>query len=268
MNERGRLFVESVERGFAVLRAFQGRESLSLAELAVEAGITKSAAQRFTHTFEVLGYLRKDAAKRWRLTPRTLEIGTFYLASDPLIERANPHLVDLNHACGESVNLSEPDGTEMVYLARFTANRRSFIHMPIGTRIPMFCAASGRAFLATLPREKAHAIVERTATTAFTVRTLTDVNAVMAKVDEARERGFASAVEEFYVGDLNIASAIIGSDGTALGAVNISCPTSRWSIEAMEAELAPRLIEAVRSISSGGYLANKTNNYQWERTGQ
>lgn len=255
MTERDdRLFVETVERGFEVLRAFRGQASLGLTELADRAGITKSAAQRFTHTFEVLGYLRRDSAKRWRLTPRALEFGTYYLASDPLLERANPHLNELNHECGESVNLSQPDGTEMVYMARFTANRRFFIHMPIGTRIPMYCAASGRAYLSTLPREEAKAIVERTAGRAFTAHTITGVDAIMDLVDEARDRGFAKASEEFYVGDLNIAAPIIGADGQTLGCVNISGPTSRWSMEKMEAELAPLLIQTVRTISSGGYL--------------
>ena len=42
----------------------------------------------------------------------------------------------------------------------------------------------------------------------------------------------------------------IGTDGAGLGAVNISCPTSRWSMADMERELAPRLIETVGFISS------------------
>ena len=52
MEYKDRLFVESLERGFEVLRAFEGHESLGLAEIAEKAGITRSAAQRFTHTLE------------------------------------------------------------------------------------------------------------------------------------------------------------------------------------------------------------------------
>lgn len=250
MEYKDRLFVESLERGFEVLRAFEGHESLGLAEIAEKAGITRSAAQRFTHTLEVLGFLRRDAARRWRLTPRTLEFGTYYLAADPLIAQATPHLVDLNNDCGETVNLSRPDGLDMVFLGRFTANRRSFIHMPQGMRVPMFCGATGRAYLATLPRDAAQEMVERSVRRAFTPSTQTDPDRIMEAVDAARERGFATAAEQFYVGDLNIACAIVGTDGTGLGAVNISCPTSRWSMADMERELAPRLIETVGFISS------------------
>ena len=59
--------------------------------------------------------------------------------------------MDLNNDCGETVNLSRPDALDMVFLGRFTANRRSFIHMPQGMRVPMYCGATGRAYLATLP---------------------------------------------------------------------------------------------------------------------
>lgn len=247
------MFVQSVEKAFAVLRAFDsGRRTMSLSEIALTVGITKSAAQRFTHTLEVLGYLRKDiASRRWQLTPRTLDIGSAYLATDPLVEKANPHLVDLNQSCRESVNLSEPDGSDMVFLARFTSHSRSFIHMPAGTRIPMFCTASGRAYLSTLPQEEAERILRSAPLHPFTAHTIVDPVQILSRIEEARSRGFAHASEEFYIGDLNIAAPLVGPDGVGIGAINISCPTNRWTISKMEADLAPLLVQTARRISGG-----------------
>lgn len=262
-DERGStMFVQSVERAFAVLRAFDGgRVSMGLSEIAQSAGITKSAAQRFIHTLEALGYLRQDpASRRWQLTPRTLDIGAAYLTTDPLIEKANPHLVDLNHACGESVNLSEPDGREMVFLARFTSHSRTFVHMPVGTRIPMVCTASGRAYLSTLPRDEAERIVRAAPLHPFTTHTPTDPEAVLALVDETRRNGFATAAEEFYLGDLNIAAPLLSPDGTGIGAINISGPVSRWTIEKMKTELAPLLLQTARSISGGPSAKTRQEN--------
>ena len=74
-----------------------------------------------------------------------------YLSGHPLIEQATTHLIDLNQASGESVSLSEPDETDMVFIARFPSHKRFFIHMPVGRRLPMYCTASGRAYLAALP---------------------------------------------------------------------------------------------------------------------
>ena len=113
------LFNQSVEKALAVLDAFGGeRRALTLADMAAATGMTKSSSQRCAHTLERLGYLKRDAeARRWVLAPRALSIAYAYLSGHPLIEQATTHFVDLNQACGESVSLSEPDATEMVYLS-------------------------------------------------------------------------------------------------------------------------------------------------------
>ena len=251
--EKSAMFVHSVAKAFAVLRAFDsGQRTMSLGEIAASVGISKSAAQRFTHTLGTLGYIRKDpSSRRWMLTPKNLDIGSAYLATDPLLETANPHLVELNHACGESVNLSEPDGQDMVFMARFTSHSRSYVQMPFGMRIPMFCTASGRAYLSTLPAAEAESIIAASSLHPFTAATETSAEAVLSMVSRARERGFATASEEFYLGDLNIAAPLVGPDGKGIGAINISGPTVRWNIPKMEAELAPLLMQAARNISAG-----------------
>lgn len=245
-----RMFVDAIDRGLNVLRAFRGHESLSLTEISRISGLTMGAAQRYVHTFEVLGYLVKDEGKRLRLAPGALEIGSIYLTSDPLIERANPHLAALNHSSKESVNLSRRVGDDMVFLARFTSHESSFIHMPIGTRVPMAASATGRAFLARIDPAEAEEIVHRTAGRAFTSRTLTDPGEILDRLAETRERGFASSSEEFYLGDLNIAAAVTGVDGHPVGCINISGPTSRWTLQTLEDHWAPSLIHTARAISS------------------
>ncbi|OWY08397.1 hypothetical protein B6V74_14750 [Thioclava sp. F42-5] len=249
--KRSRQYVEAVEKAFAVLRAFKGHASLSLTELANLAGITKSAAQRFTYTLEQLGYLSRDESRRWVLTPRTLELGASYLSMNPLIERANPHLAELNRNCSESVNLSVPDGTDMVFVARFVANQRTFIHMALGTRIPMFCTASGRAYLSRLDTKQAEDLISGSKAMPYTAKTITDKQAVMEQIAVARHRGFAIAEEEYYVGDLAIAAPVFGSNGKVIGAINISGPTSRWTIEKLSSELSAQLIHTARAVSSG-----------------
>ena len=70
--DRDPLFNQSVEKAFTILEAFGGeRRAMNLGEIATAAGMTKSSAQRCTHTLERLGYLRRDLrVRRWVLTPR------------------------------------------------------------------------------------------------------------------------------------------------------------------------------------------------------
>jgi len=245
------LFNQSVAKAFAVLGAFTGeRRALNLAEAAAAARMTTSSAQRCVHTLVRLGYLRRDEQlRRWVLTSRTLGLGYPYLAGHPVIEQATTHLVDLNQACGESVSLSEPDGVEMVFIARFPSHKRFFIHMPIGRRLPMYCTASGRAYLSALPRDEVREILQRSSLRAFTPHTLLDVGRILEIVDAARELGYAWASEECYRGDLTLGAPILGANGRPVAAVNLSGPTSRWVLADLRSRLAPLLLETARAAS-------------------
>ncbi len=252
-NKSDPLFNQSVQKALAILEVFGGEKSaLNLTEIGAAVGMTKSSAQRCTHTLERLGYLRRDPAmKRWVLTPRALGIAHSYLSGHVLLEQATTHLVDLNQACGESVSLSEPYGTDMVYIARFPSHKRFFIHMPVGRHLPMYCSGAGRAYLSVLPRKDVQRILRLSSLHAYTPHTLTDPKQILREIDAAREAGYAWTAQEFYRGDLTIAAPILASDGEPVAAVNISAPTSRWTLDELRAKLSSLLLETARAASSG-----------------
>lgn len=247
------LFNDSAQKALAVLEAFgKGRRVLKLAEAADIAGITKASAQRCVHTLEVLGYLRRDwRSTGWMLTPRALGIAHAYLAGYRLIEQATQHLVDLNRATGESVSLSEPDGTDMVFVARFPSHKRFLIHMPIGRRLPMYCTASGRVYLSALPAEEALQLLRQSSLRALTPMTITDLPRIRELIAAAHVDGYACSDQECYRGDVTVAAPVIGEGGHPIGAINISAPTSRWTLEEMRGKLAALVMETARAVSSG-----------------
>lgn len=247
------LFNDSAQKALAVLEAFgRGRRVLKLAEAAELAGITKASAQRCIHTLEALGYLRRDRRSTgWGLTPRALGIAHAYLSGYHLIEQATQHLVDLNRATGESVSLSEPDGTDMVFVARFPSHKRFLIHMPIGRRLPMYCTASGRAYLSALTAADAQRVLRQSSLQALTPATVTDPRRIMELIEAAHADGYAYSDQECYRGDVTVAAPVIGEDGQPVGSINISAPTSRWTLEEMRGKLAPLVMETARAVSSG-----------------
>jgi IclR family transcriptional regulator, pca regulon regulatory protein len=250
---RDPLFNRSVEKALAILEVFGGeRRALSLAQLAASVGMTTSSAQRCVHTLARLGFLRRDLAlKRWVLTPRPLALAHAYLAGHALLEQATTHLIDLNQASGESVSLSEPDGDDMMFIARFPSLKRFYIHMPVGRRLPMYCTASGRAYLSGLPQPAAERVVRRSQLKALTPHTLTAPASICRRIQEAREAGYAWSDQECYRGDLSIAAPVLGIDGQPLAAVNISAPTSRWTLPELRSKLSALLMQTARAASLG-----------------
>ncbi|AOK64043.1 IclR family transcriptional regulator [Burkholderia ubonensis] len=246
------LFNQSLEKGLNVLRAFSAkRRTMTLAEVAEAAAMTKSSAQRMVYTLEKLGYIRKHpVTRRYQLTPRVMRIGFNYLAADTLIDVANPFLSELTNMTGETSNLTEPDDDEMVYVARFVSTKFVPIHMPIGSRIPMYCTGSGRAFLSALPPGEARDRLCRMAREPFTPRTVTALDDLVALLDDARRNGYATNQEELFIGDMSIAAPVLGNQGRPVAAVHVVAPTSRWTLDEALRKLAPTVIDCARGISN------------------
>ena len=246
------LFNQSLEKGLAVLRGFgAARRTMTLADIAQVAGISKSSAQRMVHTLEELGYVRKHPqSRRFQLTPKVMEIGYNYLAADILVDVANPYLAELNQLTGETVNLTEPDGLDMVYVSRFVAPKFIPIHMPIGSRIPMYCTGGGRADLSGLGDDEIRRVLQDSTLAELTRYTLTDATAIFERVITSRNQGYATNKEEMFLGDMTIAAPIFNSNGLPVAAVHVVVPSSRWSMEEAEDKLASTVIQCARGISN------------------
>jgi|SRR5699024_10197774 len=246
-----RLFNSSLKKGLDVLMAFESQNSeMNLPGISKAAGITVSAAQRYAYTLEAMGFLQRNPeTKEYSLTPKIVELGYRYLHVNPLIEKANPFLQELSRITGETVNLSVPHGSGMVYIARFPTNLYATVHMPVGCRLPMFCTASGRAFLSLLGSKEVDAILRVEPLHAYTPTTITDIEELKKIIIRSREKGYAIANAEYYRSDLNIAVAITDIHNKPTAALNISAPAARWNLSEMEKKLLPHLINTGRNLS-------------------
>jgi IclR family pca regulon transcriptional regulator len=244
------LFNRATEKALSILEAFAGQQyGLSSRELAVCAGVSTRSAGRSARTLERIGYLRRCIDKdTWALTPRALRSAAAYLCGHALIERSTRHLIDLELASGESISLAEPCGTEMVRVARFPGHRTAS-HRPLGQQLPMFCTASGRAYLAGLPREQARAILSRCSFRRYTDRTLVDPKLILEQIDAARQAGYAWEDQEYVSGEVTIAAPVTAATGSSVATVDICTHTGRWSIEELRAKLSVALIESALACS-------------------
>lgn len=245
------LFIQSLEKGLAVLEAFRNCETMNLREIAQACDITSGSAQRVAYTLEQCGYLKKDAySKRYRVTVKAVGLGYSYLAREPLFQNAHAVLHQLNQESGEIVNLSVPDEhNSMVFVMRVPTSQHIPVYMPTGTRIPMPASSSGRAVLAHLPSDEAERRLASVPLQKYTPHSTTEVEVLRDLIAEARENRYAYADEEFFQGDVNVAAAILNEDSQPIAAINISVPKPRWTLERARHELGPLVIRAARAIS-------------------
>ena len=134
---------------------------MTLPELAEATGLSKFGAALHAYALD-LGLPAQDpASKKFSLGPWSLELGMKYVQTSPLVLGGNPFLHSLSRNCQETCSLAEPDGLDMVYVARFATHKEMFVNMPVGMRLPLYCTAAGRAVLSRLDPDVAHWLLER-----------------------------------------------------------------------------------------------------------
>jgi IclR family transcriptional regulator, pca regulon regulatory protein len=250
--EEGRAphFVRSLERGLAVIRAFdEHNPELTLSDVARAAGMTRAAARRFLLTLEDLGYVRSDG--RWfTLSPRILELGYAYLSSLSLTEVAEPHLERLVAEVHESSSVSVLDGEDIVYVARVPTRRIMAVSINVGTRFPAYATSMGRVLLSRLPEEELDAYLDRVELRPLSPRTLTSQKRLRAELAKVRSQGWALVDQELEEGLRSIAAPIRDRSGRTIAAVNLSAHASRMSIDEGRRRLLPALLATAERIEA------------------
>ena len=182
-------FVQSLDRGLAVIRAFgPERERLSLSEVARATGLTRAAARRFLLTLVKLGYVRNDG-REFSLRPKVLELGYAYLSGLALPEVAAPHMEELVAKLHESSSISVLDAHHIVYVVRMPTKRIMTVAISVGTRFPAFATSMGRVLLADLPDDDLDRYLAEAQFERFTARTVTDPARLRVIVQRSGQAG-------------------------------------------------------------------------------
>jgi IclR family transcriptional regulator, pca regulon regulatory protein len=248
--DRAPHFVRSLERGLAVIRAFDAdHPELTLSEVARDCGLTRAAARRFLLTLADLGYVRADG-RVYRLTPRVLELGYSYLSSFSLAQIAAPHLEQLVDNTRESSSLCVLDGDDIVYVARVPARRIMTVAVTVGTRFPAHVTSVGRVILAHLPEEEIEVRLARVELTPLTARTIDSVAVLRTELERVRRQGYALVDQELEEGLRSIAAPVRDRGGEVVAAVNIPVQAGRTTLAAVRRDLLPPLLETVAGIEA------------------
>ena len=245
---RGNAFVQSLERGLAVIRAFDAEhDELTLSDVARATGLTRAAARRFLHTLVELGYMRTDG-RLFALRPRILELGYAYLSSMGLPEVAQPHLETLVSQVHESSSVSVLDGLDVVYVARVPTKRIMTVSIAVGTRFPAYATSMGRVLLASQTDDWLEHYLTTAELRPLTRYTTVEARLLRAILDHVRDQGWSLVDQELEEGLRSIAVPIHNPDGNVVAAVNVSAHASRGSSDDIRDELLPPLRTAATAI--------------------
>lgn len=216
----------SLARALELLAAFRpGEGAVPLTELARRADLPKSTAHRLATTLLNWGAIERTSSGLI-LGLRLFELGQMAPRQRALRDAALPLMGELYEASHETVHLAARDGTDVVYLEKLHARRRSPAPSRVGGRSPLHSSALGKSILANCdPKTIADLLSQPLAR--FTSRTLVDPQALFADLEQIRRRGVASDLEETAPGLFCLAAPLRTQQGEILGALSLAAPSRK-----------------------------------------
>lgn len=202
----------------------------SVSELAEALGLPRSNVHRSLQTLAHADYIEKDpTANRYRPKLKLLGLANTLAARFTVRDLARSELEALSQITGETVVLSSLSEFDMVHLDKIDSKHPIGTFSHIGSHVPAYCTAPGKAMLAYMPEEKLTDLRDRLI--AYTPSTITDFSKLKEDLAQARHRGWAVNLGEWRTEINAVGAAIVGPGGQVLGAISVSGPTSRMDTD-------------------------------------
>ena len=228
--------VQSIGRAFAIMEEIaRNRDGIGLAELSKRVGLHNSTTFHLVKTMVSLGYVRqlKDS-KRYRIGRPLFALAANALDEVEMMSLATPVLEDLSRETGESAHFSVRMGDSVVVLARTSGPGAFQLTDRVGVVRPAHCTALGKVVLAALPTDQFERFLARTELNALTPNTIVTADRLRREIAEVRRTGIAIDDGEFDPELRCVAVAVRDFSGQVIGAIGISGPIWRLSIEGLQ----------------------------------
>ena len=229
-----------------VLDVLDRQGPATLAQLARETGTAKSTLHRVCTMMSERGWIARDALSGYiQLGPRVASLARATPVS-PLTAGFHGIARRLLDRHNETTCLTVLDGRDSVFIAKEETTHAVRLVSPVGSRLPAFAAASGRAMLADREEEEIRAMYDGSELVTPTGRRLDGLPELLEILRETRRRGYAENVDETALG-LHCLAVPVGPPGRVMAAITFCVPTGRMSA-ARRQEMIPDLLRAAREI--------------------
>jgi IclR family pca regulon transcriptional regulator len=228
-------------KGLAIVEAFSPRRTrMTVSEAAQSSGTSRASARRCLLTLVELGYLEFDG-KYFRPQPRLLALSSAYSGPRSLPQLAQPFLKAARNELQESASLAVMSGDLGLFVARSEAERLVTTGISLGTRIDLYCSATGRVLLSGWNDERLAAYFDRIEPEARTRHSVVKKTALREAVKNVQTLGYATTDQELEIGLRSMAVPVVDARGTVVAALSASASTARVSIAQMVRGFLPVL---------------------------
>jgi DNA-binding IclR family transcriptional regulator len=237
--------VQSVDRAAAILEILARDGEAGVTEVARELGVHKSTASRLLAALDRRELVAQDVARgKFRLGAGLLRLAGAASRGLDLTQESRPVCRALAQEVGETVNLAILSGRDALYLDQVAGPAALSPHNWAGQRIPLHATSDGKVLLAYRPAAEIaeHLVPPLQRFTEHTVTALPEFGRLLG---QARQRGYATAVDELEDGLTAVAAPVRNAEGAVVASISASGPSFR-----IPAARIPQLAESVRRAAA------------------
>ncbi len=236
---------------------------LAYTEILEASSFPKSSLHALLTTLVHEQLVRYDPlSKRYGLGSRLFALASAYTHQFQIAPAAWPYMVAIRDQLNETTQLAVLEGVMVVYLAKVASRRPLQLASSVGSQLPAYATGIGQALLAALTDDEL-ALHCPKVFTAYSPMTITSIQELRQKLNQARKDGYASDLGEYSPDTRCLAVPLLGTDHQAVAALSISLSASRFD-DRLREQIATVLREKASSLS---LTLGATDPDRWRREG-
>lgn len=239
--------ISSDQKLLSIIEDLETHHQAGITEIADREGMAKSTVHAHLNTLERRGYVVNEGSK-YRLGLRFLSIGNTVRTQRQGYELIGEKVDMLAANTGERVQFITEEHGYGVYVARAVGEHAVETDSEIGKRMPLNAISAGKAILAFTSPSRVDEILEEVGLQKRTENTITDEAELRAELEQVREDGYATNVEESTKGLNAVGVPILNLDEQAIGAISVSTPSRRLRNEEYKRDLLNQTLGAVNEL--------------------
>jgi DNA-binding IclR family transcriptional regulator len=241
----------SLDKSLKVLDALtKSPQGLTVAQLSAELGFPSSTIHHMLSTFREHDYVAQNTeTKKYLLGFKFLTVGSVILDNLDVRRVSYHHLRKLQQQIREAVHLSILRDGQVTYIDKVQQTDGLGLATFVGFSTDPHAAAGGKILLCELPAEKVRAIYRKRPLKKYGKNTITNMDVLLAELENVRKQGYAIDDEEYYEG-VRCVAAPIRAGGRIIAAISITGSIFTMTLDRINRELVERVLNTAEKISS------------------
>lgn len=247
--------IQSVARAIQILEAFnQGKDNLTLTEIAHAVDLPKSTTSRLLDTLIHFGYITEDY-KRYRLGIKMFILGNLAASNNDFHRTVRPVMEKLAEDTHEMVDLNIIVNGQRLCIDKIESKHSVRNYIPLGQLLPACFGASGKVLLAFLTDVEVRGILNSEQYQQYLNEKNLNrkkeefLDSVIYELQEIRKNGWAFTKNERIAGAWAASAPIRDYTGRVIASLSIGGPSSL-----LAEEMVPQYIQSIVKASEEASL--------------